>query len=43
MTSRRHSVIAMASDAIYPYHRGGKEIRYHELARRLATRADVHV
>jgi glycosyltransferase involved in cell wall biosynthesis len=35
--------VAMVSDAIYPYHRGGKEIRYHELARRLAARAEVHV
>jgi glycosyltransferase involved in cell wall biosynthesis len=36
-------VVAMVSDAIYPYHRGGKEIRYHELARRLAERAEVHI
>lgn len=41
--SGRHSVVAMVSDAIYPYHRGGKEVRYHELARRLADRAEVHV
>lgn len=39
----RRPVVAMVSDAIYPYHRGGKEIRYHELARRLAERAEVHV
>lgn len=37
------AVVAMVSDAIYPYHRGGKEIRYHELGRRLAERAQVHV
>lgn len=43
MRNDRRPVIAMVSDAIYPYHRGGKEIRYHELARRLAERADVHV
>jgi glycosyltransferase involved in cell wall biosynthesis len=36
-------VVALVSDAIFPYHRGGKEIRYHELGRRLAGRADVHV
>jgi glycosyltransferase involved in cell wall biosynthesis len=35
--------VAIVSDAIHPYHRGGKELRYHELTRRLATRADVHV
>jgi glycosyltransferase involved in cell wall biosynthesis len=43
MTRHRHPVIALVSDAIYPYHRGGKELRYHELARRMAGRADVHV
>jgi glycosyltransferase involved in cell wall biosynthesis len=36
-------VIAMVTDAIYPYHRGGKEMRYHELSRRLADYADVHI
>jgi glycosyltransferase involved in cell wall biosynthesis len=43
VSDHRRSVVAMVTDAIYPYHRGGKEIRYHELARRLAERADVHV
>jgi glycosyltransferase involved in cell wall biosynthesis len=43
LSDHRRPVVAMVSDAIYPYHRGGKEIRYHELARRLAERADVHV
>jgi glycosyltransferase involved in cell wall biosynthesis len=33
----------MVTDAIYPYHRGGKESRYHELTRRLSSRYDVHV
>ena len=33
----------MVSDAIYPYNAGGTELRYHELTRRLARRADVHV
>jgi glycosyltransferase involved in cell wall biosynthesis len=37
------SVIAIVCDAIHPYHRGGKELRYHELTRRLAGRGDVHV
>ena len=36
-------VIALVTDAIYPFHRGGKELRYHELSRRLAHSADVHV
>lgn len=31
------------TDAIAPFHRGGKEQRYLEIARRLAERADVHV
>ena len=43
MSDHRRSIVAMVSDAIYPYHRGGKEVRYHELARRLAKRAEVHV
>ncbi len=43
MTAAQRCVVAMVSDAIYPYHRGGKEVRYHELARRLAEHADVHV
>lgn len=36
-------VAALVSDAIYPYFRGGKEQRYHEISQRLAQRADVHV
>ena len=39
----RQSVVALVTDAIYPYHRGGKELRYFELARRLTRYADVHV
>jgi len=34
-------VVALVSDSILPYHRGGKELRYHEIGRRLARRADV--
>jgi glycosyltransferase involved in cell wall biosynthesis len=41
--SARRPVIALVSDSILPYHRGGKELRCHEVARRLARRADVHV
>ncbi len=39
----RRSVIAMVSDAVHPYHRGGKEVRYHELTRRLSELADIHI
>jgi len=30
--------LAAVSDAIYPYHRGGKELRYHEILERLPSR-----
>ena len=43
MTRPRGPVVALVSDAVYPYHRGGKELRYYELTRRLAARAEVHV
>ncbi len=39
--SPRRPVVALVSDSILPYHRGGKELRYHEIGRRLARRADV--
>src|SRR4051812_29165957 len=36
--------IAIVSDAIYPYHMGGKETRIHELSTRLAQAGhDVHI
>jgi glycosyltransferase involved in cell wall biosynthesis len=43
MRDGRPPVIALVSDAIFPYHYGGKEIRYQELSRRLAARAEVHL
>src|SRR3984885_8606156 len=43
MNAHRQTVVALVSDAIYPYFRGGKEFRYHELSARLSRRADVHV
>jgi glycosyltransferase involved in cell wall biosynthesis len=43
VTDTARPVVAFVSDAIYPYFRGGKELRYHELATRLSLRADVHV
>ncbi len=39
----RRPVVALVTDAIGPYHHGGKEQRYLELAGRLAERAEVHV
>lgn len=30
--------IAVVSDSVYPYHKGGKELRYHELLERLPSR-----
>jgi glycosyltransferase involved in cell wall biosynthesis len=41
--SERRPVIALVTDAIYPYHCGGKEMRYHELISRLSDRAELHV
>jgi glycosyltransferase involved in cell wall biosynthesis len=43
VTGRDRLQVALVSDSIYPYFRGGKEIRYHEVARRLADHADVTV
>jgi glycosyltransferase involved in cell wall biosynthesis len=42
-SSDRTRVIALVTDAIAPYHRGGKEQRYQALAPRLARDAEVHV
>lgn len=36
-------VVAIVTDAIGPYHRGGKEQRYQAIIPRLAERLDVHV
>jgi glycosyltransferase involved in cell wall biosynthesis len=41
--SARRPVVALVSDSILPYHRGGKELRYRELGRRIARRAEVHL
>jgi glycosyltransferase involved in cell wall biosynthesis len=35
--------LAIVSDAIFPYHRGGKESRYHEVIQRISTRIDVDI
>jgi glycosyltransferase involved in cell wall biosynthesis len=39
----RRPVVALVTDAVYPYHCGGKELRYHELVSRLGDRAELHV
>ncbi len=43
MSGSKRPVVALVTDAIYPYFHGGKELRYYELARRLADRAIVDV
>ena len=43
MNGRPQPVVALVRDAIYPYFRGGKELRYHEFYWRLSERAGVHV
>jgi glycosyltransferase involved in cell wall biosynthesis len=43
MSGARRRVIALVTDAIYPYHQGGKELRYHELSRRLVRHGHVDV
>jgi len=39
----RRATVAVVTDAIYPYHRGGKEIRYLQLLPRLQESLDVRV
>jgi glycosyltransferase involved in cell wall biosynthesis len=43
MKTNQRPVVALVTDAIYPYFRGGKEVRYHEVAQRLTHLADVYV
>jgi glycosyltransferase involved in cell wall biosynthesis len=43
VTAGERPVVALVTDAVYPYFRGGKEFRYHELSTRLGRRADVHI
>jgi glycosyltransferase involved in cell wall biosynthesis len=43
MVADRRRRIALVTDAIRPFHQGGKEVRYDELARRLSAVADVTV
>lgn len=39
--SARRPVVALVSDSVLPWHRGGKELRYREIGRRLARHAHV--
>jgi len=41
--SRQRPTIAVVTDSILPYHRGGKEVRTREVTRRMAERPEVHV
>jgi glycosyltransferase involved in cell wall biosynthesis len=41
--SGRDRRVAIVIDAIFPYHLGGREVRYHELSKRLASDASIHV
>src|SRR5690349_1860387 len=43
MKEGKRPIVALVTDAIYPYFRGGKEVRYHEVAQRLARIADVSI
>jgi glycosyltransferase involved in cell wall biosynthesis len=43
MTRPKRPVVALVTDAIYPYNRGGKELRYHEFTQKIADRAEIHV
>ena len=36
-------VVALVTDAIFPYSCGGREVRYYELSKRLAGRAELHL
>lgn len=40
---RQYPIVALVSDAIFPHHCGGREIRYHEVSRRLVSYAEVHL
>jgi len=39
----RRTSVAVVTDAIYPYHRGGKEMRYYQVLPRLEKTLDVRV
>jgi glycosyltransferase involved in cell wall biosynthesis len=39
----RPPIVALVVDSVFPYHLGGREVRYHELTKRLADDAAYHV
>jgi glycosyltransferase involved in cell wall biosynthesis len=41
VSPRRRRVVAMVTDSVYPFHHGGKEMRYREVVRRLSRDVDV--
>ena len=43
MRARCPTIVAFVSDAVYPFSIGGRELRYHELSRRLGSRAELHI
>ena len=43
LSSTRRTSVAVVTDAIHPYHRGGKEIRYSQLLPRLQESLDIRV
>ena len=40
---KRPRKVAIVIDAIHPYSRGGRELRYHEITQRLAGRVDIDI
>src|SRR5215475_1810672 len=36
-------IVALVIDAVFPYHLGGREVRYHELTKQLSEHASVHI
>jgi glycosyltransferase involved in cell wall biosynthesis len=42
-TSAKRPVVALVSSAIFPYHLGGLESRYHELTKVLAGTTSIHI
>src|SRR5215469_6850495 len=39
----REPHVALVIDAVFPFHLGGREVRYHEFTKRLSEHASVHV
>jgi glycosyltransferase involved in cell wall biosynthesis len=39
----RAPIVAVVVDVLFPYHLGGREVRYYELTKRLAKNASIHI